>query len=177
MVMPGLDLISLFPVLLGILLLFFGRKTFWLFVGAVAFALVMSVAPRFFPHEQSTIFYVAVAVGALACALGYFIQKVALRVAGFLAGGYLFFSLWEQHAADAEIAWWIPFAVGGVLGALLLSFLFEWALIILSSLTGAYLISQSLNVSESLKLGLLIVLAGFGMLVQVKAKRGKSKRE
>ncbi len=175
--MPGLDLISLFPILLGAVLLFFGRKTFWLFVGAVAFVVVMAIAPRFFPHQQSTIFYVALGIGALACALGYFLQKVALRVAGFVAGGYLFFSLWEQHASNNEIAWWIPFSVGGILGAVLLSFLFEWALIILSSLTGAYLISQSLDVTEPLKLGLLIVLAGFGMLVQAKAKRARSRRE
>lgn len=175
--MPELDLITLFPVLLGGVLVLFGRKIFWLFVGAVVFVVVMSVAPRFFPHQQSTIFYVALVFGAIASALGYFTQKVALRVAGFIAGGYLFFSLGEQYASTNQIAWWIPFAAGGVLGAVLLSFLVDWALIILSSLTGAYMIAQTLDAVEPLRLGVLIVLTGFGMLVQGKAKRGASKQK
>ncbi|MEO8168382.1 MAG: hypothetical protein ABI623_09045, partial [bacterium] len=126
--MPPLDLISLFPIILGILLLFFGRKLFWLFIGASIFMAVMALAPHYFPHHDSLIFYIAVGVGVVAAVAGIFLQKLALRVAGFLAGGFLFFSLWGDFSTLNALPWWLPFVVGGVLGAILLSVLFEWAL-------------------------------------------------
>ncbi len=171
------DFFTLFPVLLGVLLLFWGRKVFWLFVGAVAFVAVMTTAPRFIHHQESLIFYIAVGVGVVAAIAGFFLQKVALRIAGFIAGGYLLFSVWEKYASLNSLPWWLPFVVGGILGAILLSFLFDWALIVLSSLTGAFLILQNLNLSSNLFAGSLVVLSLIGIVVQAKSKRGKGKNE
>lgn len=171
--MPTLDFISLFPIILGILLLFFGRKIFWLFIGAAIFMAVMALVPRYFPHHDSLIFYIAVGVGVVAAVVGVFLQKLALRAAGFLAGGFLFFSLWEDFAVLNSLPWWLPFVVGGVLGAVLLSFLFEWALIVLSSATGAYLITEGLNLAPSTHLAVLVGLALIGIIVQSRMKQGK----
>lgn len=173
--MPDTDLYSLFPILVGVLLLFAGRKVLWLFVGGVAFMLVMSIAPRFIHHQESVIFYVALGAGVAAAAAGYFLQKVAVRVAGFVAGGYVFFSVMEEFTARSALPSWLPFAVGGVLGALLLSFLVEWALIILSSLTGAFLITESLNLEPSMNMALLAVLTLIGIAAQGTMKGSKSK--
>ncbi|MBI5472343.1 MAG: hypothetical protein HY961_08365 [Ignavibacteriae bacterium] len=171
--MPQLDFISLFPILLGGMLLFWGRKVFWLFVGAVAFVVVMTTAPRLIHHQESLIFYIAVAVGVIAAVAGFFLQKVAVRIAGFVAGGYLLFSVWEKFAPLSTLPWWLPFLVGGILGAVLLSFLFEWALIVLSSLTGAYLIVHNLNLDSNVFVGAFVVLALIGIVVQSRAKRKK----
>lgn len=171
--MPPLDFISLFPILLGILLLFFGRKLFWLFIGAAIFVAVLTIVPRYFPHHDSLIFYIAVGAGLIAAVLGVFLQKFALRVAGFLAGGYLFFSFWEDFATLNTLPWWLPFVVGGVLGAVLLSVLFEWALIVLSSLTGAYLIAEGFSLSATTHLAVFVVLALIGIVVQGRMKKGK----
>jgi hypothetical protein len=173
--MPQLDFISLFPIVLGLLLLFLGRKVFWLFVGAVAFIVVMTIVPQYIKHYESTVFYVALGVGILAAGAGWFFQKIALRLAGFLAGGYVFFSLWEKYASTDVLPWWLPFVLGGILGAVLLSFLFEWALIILSSATGAFLVSQQFHLETNFSIGLMAVLALVGIVVQSKMKRGKTK--
>lgn len=173
--MPQLDFISLFPVILGALLLFFGRKIFWLFAGAVAFVVVLTFLPTYANIQQPTLFYIALAVGVLAATAGVFLQKIVLRGVGFIAGGYVFFGLWEKLFAHQSLPWWLPFVIGGVLGALLLSFLFDWAMIILSSLTGAFLITQALTIDTSMHLGLIVVLAIVGVIVQVKMKLGKGK--
>jgi hypothetical protein len=175
--MPQLDFISLFPIILGMLLLFLGRKIFWLFVGAVAFIAALTIIPKYATIQQPTLFYVALAVGVFAATAGVFVQKIVLRGAGFIAGGYVFFGLWERFVTSESLPWWLPFVIGGVLGALLLSFLFDWAMIILSSLTGAFLIVQALAIERNTQLGLLVVLAIIGIIVQVKAKRGKRKPE
>ncbi|HXG00601.1 MAG TPA: hypothetical protein VNL69_07435 [Bacteroidota bacterium] len=173
--MPELTVSTLAPILLGLLLLFLGRKIFWLFAGGVVFVVVMDVAPRFVHHQESTIFYVALGVGVLAAAAGYFVQKIALRVAGFVAGGFLTFTLMEQHFPQVAVQWWIPALAGGIVGAVIVSFLFEWALIILSSIIGAYLITSSLNLEGAPSLASLVVLSMVGILVQARTRRGKSK--
>ena len=171
--MPQLDIISLTPIILGIALLFFGRKAFWLFVGAVAFVAAMTFIPKYMQLQQPTLFYAALGVGVVAASAGFFVEKIALRVAGFLAGGYVFISLWEKFVPSESLPWWLPFVIGGILGAVLLSFLFDWALIALSSVTGAFLITQQLHVEPNVNLGLLAVLAVVGIVVQVKMKRRK----
>ncbi len=175
--MPQFDFITLFPVVLGVLLLFLGRKVFWLFVGAVAFLAIMTIVPQYIKHHESIVFYVALGIGSLAAGAAWFFQKVALRFAGFLAGGYVFFSLWEKYATTDVLPWWLPFVLGGILGAVLFSFLFEWALIVLSSVTGAFLISQQFEFETNLSIGLMVVLALFGIVAQSKMKRGKKARE
>jgi hypothetical protein len=175
--MPDLDFISLFPVALGALLLIAGRKFFWLFVGAVAFFAAMSVVPKLAEVTASRAFYISLGAGALAAAAGYFLSKAAVRIAGFVAGGFVLFTLWEEFASRQPLPWWLPFLVGGILGAVLLSFLFEWALIILSSLTGAFLITQNFDVDANMQIGLLLILTAIGIAVQGKMKRGKSARQ
>jgi hypothetical protein len=173
--MPQLDFVSLFPIILGVLLLFLGRKIFWLFAGAVAFIAVVTFLPKYATIQQPTLFYIALAVGVIAATAGVFLQKIVLRGAGFVAGGYVLFGLWEKFVPSQSLPWWLPFVIGGVLGALLLSFLFDWAMIILSSLTGAFLVTQGLTIEKNLQLGLLVALAVIGIVVQVKMKLGKSK--
>jgi hypothetical protein len=174
--MPQLDFFTLFPIVLGVLLLFLGRKVFWLFVGGVAFLAVMTIVPQYIKHHESMVFYVALGVGSLAAAAGWFFQKIALRLAGFVAGGYVFFSLWEKYATTDSLPSWLPFVLGGVLGAVLLSFLFEWALIVLSSATGAFLISQQFHLETNINIGLMIVLAVVGIVVQIKMKHQSKSR-
>lgn len=171
--MPQLDFIFLFPIVLGVLLLFLGRKIFWLFAGAVAFIFALTFIPKYATIQQPTLFYIAVAIGVIAATAGVFLQKIVLRGAGFIAGGYVLFGLWENFLPSQSLPWWLPFVIGGVLGALLLSFLFDWAMIILSSLTGAFLIVQALALEKNVQLVLLIALAILGIVVQVKSKVGQ----
>lgn len=174
--MPELSLARIVPVALGAALLFFGRRIFWLFVGGVVFVVTMATLPRFMHHQESLIFYIALGAGVLAAAAGYFVQKVASRIAGFLAGGFFGFILTEQYFPQLTAYWWLPALIGALIGLLVVSFLVDWALILLSSFIGAYLISESLNLEATPAMATLALLAILGVVVQARSKRGKKTR-
>jgi hypothetical protein len=61
---------------------------------------------------------------------------------------------------------WVVTVVGGVLGALLASSMFDWAIILLSSASGAVMITDNLNLPQPLGLALLIGLFVVGVIIQ-----------
>src|SRR6266704_6503451 len=126
--------IPILSVLIGAVILFFGRKLFWLCVAAVGFAAGVEVAPHLV-HEPSAILSLSVAIvfGFIGALLAIFLQKVAIAVAGFLAGGKLAMAIAAAFFAQHAHYFGITFLVGGIIGALLLLALFAWALIVLSS--------------------------------------------
>jgi len=60
----------------------------------------------------------------------------------------------------------ITFVIGGILGALLLLALFDWVLILLSSVEGAHLIASGITLPEKGTMILFIALAVIGVIVQ-----------
>jgi hypothetical protein len=111
--------------------------------------------------------------GLLGAMLAWVAQKVMVVVAGFLAGGYLTHVVVLGWRPDLMPG--IAFVVGGVVGAILLVVLFDWALIVISSLTGAAVVAEALPLTEPwpvlVFLGLLLV----GLLVQSRGLVGKKK--
>ena len=99
--------------------------------------------------------------------MAIFLQALVIGIAGFLIGGYIFTVLAAMLRIEVtEMAIWIVYGVGGVLGLLLVSFLFDWALITLSSLAGASLIIQAFFPQGALGGVLFIVLFILGVLIQ-----------
>src|SRR5262252_3956419 len=133
--------VTIVGVLIGVAILFFGRKLFWLCVAAVGFAVGVEIAPLLVSESSSLLaLVIALVLGLLGALLALFLQRVAIAVLGFFAGGKLaiaiaaaFFVHYSQHST-------IIFVVGGVIGAILLLAVFGWALIVVSSFIGAYLI-------------------------------------
>jgi len=159
--------IPIISVLIGTLILLFGRRLFWLCVAAVGFAAGIEITP-FIMHEPSPLLALAIALilGLLGALFALFLQKIAILVAGFLAGGRLAVaiaaSLFFQQAHYSGII----FLIGGVIGALLLLAVFDWALIILSSVVGAHLIQSAITLPASGATILFVVLTILGILVQ-----------
>jgi len=81
-------------LIVGVALLFFGRKLFWLFVAAIGFAAGVEIASQV-THNPSPIFVLVIAlgVGVLGAILSIVIQKFAIAAAGFIAGGRLAIAL------------------------------------------------------------------------------------
>src|SRR6266536_1398246 len=136
---------AIIGALIGVVILFFGRKLFWLCVAAVGFAAGVEIAPHLV-NEPSPLLALTIALvlGLIGALLALFLQKVAVAVLGFLAGGKLagaiaaaFFVHYAQYST-------IIFLVGGVVGAILLLAVFDWALIVVSSLIGAHLIQSAI---------------------------------
>ena len=141
-------MLNLLRVLLGAFLLGFGRSLYWLFVGGAGFLAVNTLASRLLEGSPRILLLaIAVAAGLLGALLAILLQKFAVGLAGFLAGGYFFVILLDLLKLDYGPVVWILFVVGGILGAILVASLFEVSLIFLSSLSGALLIAQSLRLT------------------------------
>jgi uncharacterized protein DUF4203 len=163
---------AIVSVLIGIVILFFGRKLFWLCVAAVGFAVGMQIAPLLVNEPSSLLaLLIAIVFGVLGALLALFLQRVAIAVLGFLAGGKIataiaaaFFVHYAQYST-------VIFVVGGILGAILLLALFDWALIVVSSFIGAYLIESAIVLPPTGSTLVFIGLAVIGILVQTASFR------
>lgn len=155
-------------VLVGLLLLFLGRKLFWLFVGATGFVVGMEIAATLFPHQNDWAVIAGLILGLVGAVAAIFVQKIAIGIAGFLAGGYFLMTAlrsWEIQSPDAS---WISFLIGGAIGALLMYVVFNWALIILSSISGAHLVIHPFALKHEIAALVFFVLAMIGILAQGK---------
>ena len=164
--------VTIIGVLIGVVILFFGRKLFWLCVAAVGFAVGVKIAPLLV-NESSSLLALAIALifGLLGALLALFLQKVAIAVLGFLAGGKLataiaaaFFVQYAQYST-------IIFVIGGIIGAILLLVLFGWAMIVVSSFIGAYLIQSAIVLPPTGSTLVFIGLAMVGIFVQAASYR------
>jgi hypothetical protein len=154
--------------LVGVSLLFLGRKLYWLFVAGVGFVVAMDLVPRFAQVESTLlILIIALAAGLVGALLAVFLQKLGIAVAGFFAAGYAVLALLDFAGLEANVLAWVLALVGGILGAVLTLVLFDWALIILSSLIGAWMITQGLGLTNSLLAGLaFLLLLVIGVAIQ-----------
>jgi len=164
-------------LVLGIALLIFGRKFFWLFVGVMGFLIGANLAANFLQAQPEWVqLIVAIVAGLVGAVLAVVLQRVAVAAAGFFAGGYLAAYLLQLLGLDPGPLTWLPWVIGGIIGALLAVALFDWALIILSSLTGASLIVQALAVEPSLNTVVYLVLVVIGIIVQTALWRSEQGR-
>jgi hypothetical protein len=159
--------VPIISVLIGGAILLFGRKLFWLFVAALGFAVGLEIAAYFMrePPQWMTLL-VALGCGVIGALLAILLQKLAIALAGFIAGGRIAWALASAFYVDHMHYRGITFVIGGILGALLLLALFNWVLILLSSVEGAHLIASGITLPEKGSLILFIALAVIGLLVQ-----------
>ena len=95
-------------VFTGILLLFLGRKLFWLFVAVVGFLVGMTFAPELLPNQpDSVILVISLITGLLGALLAAMLQKLAVALAGFAAGGYIVYYLLEFIAVNLGDYQWM----------------------------------------------------------------------
>lgn len=157
-------------LLVGLLLLVLGRRLYWLFVAGIGFLYGLELAPRLLPEQSETAIVIVALVLALVGALVAVVAtKVVLGMIGFVAGGGIAVLLLGNLGIDRVIAVAV-YLIAGVIGAVLLLVLFDWTLIVLSSLAGASLIAMSLErllqVPPIAGTVLVLVLAAIGALIQ-----------
>jgi Domain of unknown function (DUF4203) len=159
--------LPIITALIGVALLFFGRRLFWLFVAALGFAIGLQLAPYLSQNPPIWLsLLLSLGLGLLGALLAIMLQKLAIGIAGFLAGGSLAVAIvaafWVNHAHYSIIT----FVVGGIIGALLLVALFDWALIVFSAFEGARLIADTVHLPSAGTIILLVFLAFFGIVIQ-----------
>ena len=159
-------MLSVISLILGIALLVAGRKLFWLFVGAAGFVTGIQLATQFWQGPEGLIIIIGLVVGVIFALLAIFVQRIAIAIAGFFAGGYILTALALMLGLDTGALVWVIYVIGGIIGVILVSFLFDWAIITLSSLAGASLITQALLLPSGSGGVIFIVLVVVGVVIQ-----------
>lgn len=154
-------------LILGAALLGLGRRLFWLFVGVLGFVVGMLVVEFLFRSAPNWLILVTgLAGGAAGALLAILMQRLGIAAAGFLAGAYLVYTLFRSLSLNSSPWLWAAILVSGIVGAVLMSVLFDWALIALSSLTGSVLFVEALGLGAPwgglLFFGLIII----GVVIQ-----------
>jgi hypothetical protein len=152
-------------IVIGIVLLLFGRKIFWIFVGAAGFvAGIAFVREVLAPQPEWVTLVVALVAGLVGAVLSVFLETAAIGIAGFMIGGYVLASL--AALAGYRGLEWVAWLGGGALAALLILMLLDPALIVLSSLAGATLIAQSVSMRVADPASIFVVALVIGLVVQ-----------
>ncbi len=168
-------MVALLRVVVGAALLTLGRKLFWLFVAAIGFETGALIATRLLhPGSELLVLAVAIVAGILGALLALFIENIVVSAAGFLAGGYLLVSALDLLRFNPGQFEWVVYLIGGIVGAALAIVVLDWALIFLSSLSGAVIVSRAiLPVGERIELIIVIGLFIVGVAIQFAIWQGE----
>jgi len=161
--------------LLGASLLLWGRKLFWLFVGAAGFFAGWQISAHAIGGPE----WVGIGIGLFfafgAALLAVFLKTVAIGIGGFLMGGAILANLAGLFGLDTGVIYWALFVIGGIGGALLISMFFDLALVWLSSLAGASLIVGAFSLDNPWRVILFLVLLFIGVIAQTRQKKEEKK--
>jgi hypothetical protein len=173
--------IALILIVLGALVLLFGKRVFVLAAGVGALLGVAFV--NFLPGQQTGVFALLLIFG-LAIAggiLGFFIKglsHILVAIIGFLAGGAITLAILNSLGTNSGLIAFGLAVVGGIIGWVLADRFFDWGLVILAALTGALLVTRGLQFFSSTFAGVVgtiswILLAILGFLYQSRIMRGR----
>jgi Domain of unknown function (DUF4203) len=154
-------------ICLGLIMLVFGRRIFWLFVAVVGFLVGMEFTNLILVNQPQVVQILGgLAAGLIGALLAIFFQRIAFVLAGFFAGAYLAILL--AHPLGLAGASLILAVVGGVIGAIVAAALMDWAIIVLSCLVGAGAIVSRMGLRDVKTAIVFLVLVIIGILIQAK---------
>jgi hypothetical protein len=136
-------------IIVGLIETLFGRKLFWLFVAIGGFLVGWFLAPAIWDtiHDSGTLEpWLRLVIGlAAAVILGFAALKftrIMVSLAGFFIFGAATILAVGYFGGDGTLVtgtrdYWIAYVAGGVVGSIIMGLLFDWALVVLTSLFGA----------------------------------------
>jgi hypothetical protein len=158
----------------GLLLLFAGRRFFWLAAALMAFLFTFSLFQNLFGGGWIGLI-VAIVVGAIFAWLATKFIKIVGYIVGALAGAAglpIFLNLF-----GIQWSWLLTALIGAVIGFLLMWFLFDWGLILLTAWAGANAVTGTVaskwTLSATVATIILVVLMAAGVIVQSRGLKGK----
>lgn len=158
---------DIFTIIVGVVVILFGRKLFWLFVGFTGFFVGFDLARQIWGENLGpTAILAAFAIGIIGALVAVFAQRLAITVAGFIGGGYLAFQLLGMLGVTSGEVILIVTFIGAAIGAALVGGLVDYALIVFSSVIGALAIFHDVTLPPPLNLVLAAGLALLGIVVQ-----------
>ncbi len=159
----------LYNIIVGVMLLLFGRKLFWLFLGLAGFLVGMEITPLFFGDQPHWIqLSIALGMGCLGAILAILAQRIAFACGGFFAGMYLALGVGHFFAlADTNTMLFIAIG-GGITGAIIATLIMDTAITILVCLVGTGAIVGELHLGQAINILIFLILTGTGFFFQEK---------
>jgi hypothetical protein len=157
-------------IIIGLILLGFGRKLFWLVIGLVGFLLGLEITRLFFGGQPQWLqLAIAIGLGCLGALLAMLAQRVAFAVGGFFAGVFLAFKLSQIFAGPDNSTILLGLIIAaGICGAVVATLFIDQAITIFACLVGAGAIVGELPLGPGPGFGVFIILSTAGFLVQGK---------
>jgi Domain of unknown function (DUF4203) len=168
-------MLAIIQLITGAIQLLLGRKIFWLMVGIMGFLLGLFLTVSLLDWPVWLKLLAGLGVGVVFSVLAVFIQKPMAAIFGFFAFGLASATLANLWGVDNYSSiFWIVFFVGGLVGVILVFALFDWALIIGTSLSGAGTVVVALETmlrlprNGMLPVLLFIIMLAIGIIYQSK---------
>ena len=128
----------------GLASILFGRKVFWLFVWIVGFIAGLTLSAILLDSITNLAFIISALFGVICAIIVAFAKKMTIFLAGFLGGAYIFYTVATLIGLEGKAISIFIFFLGGFIGSAFLALIFEWGLILISSIIGAILVTQTL---------------------------------
>ena len=158
---------QLFTIVLGLILLVFGRRLFWLFVALVGFLLGMEFTGVILGDQPKWVMlFIGLGTGLIGALLAVLVERLAFALVGFYAGAYLGLIGAQSFGVGGNAI--LLFAVSGLIGAVFAALIMDWVIIVLSCLVGAGAVVVSLGLGQMVGLLVFIILAAAGIIFQAK---------
>ncbi|MBE9474380.1 MAG: hypothetical protein IMY85_05775 [Chloroflexi bacterium] len=155
----------------GVLLLFYGKRLFWLAAALVAFLFGWQLFGNLLGPELSLI--LAGVLGIVFAWLAIKFVKIAAYIVGFLAGAVALPFLVGIFGLDMN--WFFLALIGGAIGLILVAVAFDWGLILITAWAGASAISFALqnwvSMSGTFATVVFLVLMIVGVFWQASRRR------
>ncbi len=164
----------------GVALLTWGRKLYWLALGAAGFFLGLWLAGRLALPASGLELGAGFLIGILGAFLAVAAQRLAVGLAGFFIGGVLAYGAasWLALAAGWQPGPWLGILaiLGAIFGTLAAALLFEASLLALTALSGALLIAHASHLGAPHQGWLFLILLFAGVVVQSGRRRRRVER-
>jgi hypothetical protein len=162
-------------IIMGLVVLVFGRKIFWLSVAIVGFLVGMEFSGMLLADQPIWVTLLfGLAAGLIGALLAIFFQRLTFALAGFFGGAYLALMVAQRFGVHSY-GILVPI-IGGVIGAIIAALLMDWAIIVLSCLVGAGAVVSQLAMRPAKGAIVFVVLALIGMLIQAKLMERSGER-
>jgi len=158
---------QLLIVILGLIVLVYGRRLFWLSVIISGFLLGMELTNIFFTgHPYWVKMLGGLAAGLIGAVIAVFIERIAFALVGLYAGAYLAIGMAHGFGLmNKDIFLGI---IGALAGAIISGLLMDWAIIVLSSLVGSGAIISQLELDHIIRILVFFVLFTIGCFTQTR---------
>ena len=143
---------------IGGILLFLGRELNFLLAAAMAAFIGLRLTPFLpLPWPEWSDYAFIMVLGAVAAGATIANERVGYFLSGFLVGASFLVEYYQPGLLTLPL---LPFLVGGALGSIILGVFTEWALMIISSLVGAYYVTNIFTLHPTAE-----ILVGSGLFI------------